>query len=339
MQYIDIGSGITMRRRKSAYIGRKVSFIIFVLIVLCGGFYFWWERTISPVDPSNTQTKNFDVHNGEGTREIAAQLKSNGLINDPIAFFILVRLSNLDGKLQAGEFHLSASMSSLQIAKSLQTGTFDFYVTIPEGKRAEEIAGILKDKIPSFQEAWEDKLIAQEGYLFPDTYSFPANATIDLIVQTMTSNFEKKYEGISNNNHISLAKKDIVTIASIVEREARYPQDRQLVASVIINRLKAGMPLQIDSTVQYAMGFQPDTNTWWTNNLTVNDLHINSPFNTYVNTGLPPTPISNPGLSSLIAVIQAPQTNYLFYISDKTGHNHYEETADQHTADMQKYGL
>jgi len=137
----------------------------------------------------------------------------------------------------------------------------------------------------------------------------------------------------------SLTKAQIVIIASIVEREAKFPQDRPLVASVILNRLNAGLPLQVDATGQYALGYQTDQKSWWKTDLTDADLQVNSPYNTYLNTGLPPAPISNPGLEALKAVINAPQTNYLFYISDKNGNNHYEATADQHDADVKKYGL
>src|SRR6185437_13331910 len=120
---------------------------------------------------------------------------------------------------------------------------------------------------------------------------------------------------------------------------AKYAQDRPLVASVILNRIAAGMPLQVDATVQYALGYQPDENSWWKSELSVDDLKIDSPYNTYTNTGLPPTPISNPGLDTLTAVVNAPQTNYLFYVSDKSGHNHYEATFQEQLADQQKYGI
>jgi UPF0755 protein len=99
------------------------------------------------------------------------------------------------------------------------------------------------------------------------------------------------------------------------------------------------MPLQVDATVQYALGYQSDEKSWWKSELSLDDLKINSPYNTYLNTGLPPTPISNPGIESLIAVVEAPQTNYLFYVSDSEGHNHYEVTSDQHDADVRKYGI
>lgn len=339
MDYLNPSTGITMRRRRKHNPLKRTFTIFFFLIIIITGIIFWWNNETSPVNINDSSIIPFVVNKGDGTRQIAQELKTQGLIKDPLAFFLLIRLTGIDGKLQAGDFRLSPSMSDFKIAQLLQVGTFDIYVTIPEGKRADEIADILKAKIPSYQPTWRALLDAKEGYLFPDTYSFPKNATISLIINTMTNNFNQKYASIPNNANTKFNQKDIVTIASIVEREAKFAQDRPLVASVIINRLNVGMPLEIDATVQYALGYQQDEGTWWKPDLTALDLQVDSPFNTYVNTGLPPTPISNPGIQSLSAVIHAPQTNYLFYISDKYGHNHYEVTSDQHEADMVKYGL
>jgi UPF0755 protein len=228
-------------------------------------------------------------------------------------------------------------MNASQVAQTLQIATNDVRITVPEGKRAEEIADTLQAYFPSYEASWRDQLVAQEGYLFPDTYAFPKDASIDLIITTMKDNFNKKYADVTGPRQATLTQKQIVTIASIVEREAKHDVDRPLVASVILNRLKIGMALNIDATVQYAIG----TSAKWWPILTTSggETAPTSPYNTYTNPGLPPTPISNPGLAVLQAVVNAPDTDYVFYISDKTGINHYAKTLEEHNANIKRYGL
>lgn len=310
----------------------------FSLIIIFFGFLMvWWKNGLSAPDNADKSQRIFAVHKGEGVREIANSLKKESLIKDPIVFFLLVRKLGLDGKIQAGDFRLSPSMSAIEIAQNLTHGTLDIWVTIPEGKRADEIADILKDKIPSYNDTWRIELDKNEGYLFPDTYLISKDADINSIISLMRNIFEKRYSTIPNNNKLS--KNEIVIVASLVEREAKFSNDRPLVASVILNRLNIGMALQIDATVQYALGLQEIDKTWWKKNLTKQDIKIDSPYNTYLNTGLPPTPISNPGLDVLKAVINPSITNYLYYISDSLGQNHYAKTIEEHNANIRKYGL
>lgn len=318
---------------------KKFSFLIVFLVLILGGVLAWWINGTLPPNPADTTKKSFEIKKGENVREIASHLKSEGLIKDPVIFFIVIKKMGLDSKIQAGDFMLSPSMSADKIARALQVGTSDLSFVIPEGKRAQEIADKLSDTFLTYDQSWRGKLILNEGYLFPDTYSFPKDATIDQIIEVMRTNFEKKYESISTNSTTSLSKEQIVIIASMVEREARHDSDRPLVASVILNRIKNGMPLQIDATVQYALGYQAVGRTWWKKELTFDDLKFNSPYNTYTNAGLPPGPISNPGENVLKAVMNAPQTDYLFYVSDKSGTNHYAKTLEEHNALIQKYGL
>ena len=320
-------------------IKKRFSFLIVLLLLIIGGIAAWWVTAIAPVDISDKTQKAFIVKPGEGIREIANDLKAQGLINNTVAFFLLVKVQNLDNKIQAGDFRLSKNMNLQTITQTLTHGSLDIWVTFPEGVRAEEIADILKGKIPTYNDSWRSQLRAHEGYLFPDTYLISTDATIDQIITTMTNNFEKKYATVSGPRQNQYTKQDLVTIASMVEREALFDEDRPLVASVIYNRLAIGMGLNIDATVQYALGYQSDTKKWWKKELTADDLQINSLYNTYKHVGLPPTPISNPGLATLQAVANAPTTNYIYYISDKSGHNHYATTLQQHNANIQKYGL
>lgn len=308
-----------------------------MLLLIIGGIAAWWVTAISPVDVSDKTPYMFVVKPGDGVREIANNLKEEGLIRNPVAFFLIVKQQDLDDKIQAGDFRLTRNMNTQAIAEALTHGSLDVWVTFPEGVRAEEIADILEEKIPTYDESWRAELNKQEGYLFPDTYLIPTDATVEQVIAIMTNNFDTKYNQLSGIRQNQYTKEELVIIASMVEREARHDEDRPLVASVIFNRLEVGMGLYIDATIQYAIG---NEKKWWPQ-LTDSPRNIapNSPYNTYRHAGLPPTPIANPGIAVLEAVVNAPDTNYLYYITDKNGINRYATTLEQHNTNIQRFGL
>ncbi len=314
---------------------KKIIMFLFIVGLACIGVYFWWQNGITSIDPTDTSKKTIVVSQGEGTRDIISDLKKQGLIRDPIVTFLLMKKMGIEGKIQAGVFYLSPSMSAEKILQNLQTGKFDIAITIPEGKRAEEIADIFKQSYSHFTEEWRVKLNAQEGYLFPDTYYFPRDVDIEQIIGIMRKNFDKKYSEVTNNT--SLSQNEIVIIASLIEREARHAEDRSLVSSVIHNRLKQSMKLDIDATVQYALGYDQAEKTWWKKDLTYDDTDIESLYNTYNNAGLPPGPICNPGLASLKAAANPGQTEFLYYLTDKNGNNHYASTFEEHNRNIKMY--
>lgn len=297
----------------------------------------WWMNGTSAVNINDKNSKIFVVERGQGVKEIAKNLKDQNLIRDSVAFFLLTKKLGLDNQIEAGDFRLFPSMTAEQIAKELTHGTLDIWITIPEGQRALEIADTLRRKMPSYDSTWDKKLAENEGYLFPETYLFPVDADVDTIISMMRKNtFDVRYQTL-NITKKTFTEDEIVTIASLIEREAKHPQDRPLIASVIYNRLELGMALQIDATVQYAKG--QIKGNWWTT-ITQDDYKgVKSAYNTYLNPGLPPTPISNPGLSSLEAAANPANTNYLYYITDKNGVNRYAETLSGHQSNIQKYGL
>lgn len=316
---------------------KKIAILIVIAVIIASALVVWWNNMLLPVNPKNKTSSIFVVKKGDAIREITYNLKAEGLIKNPIVFFLLLKKLGLDKQIQAGDFRLSPSMTLDDIAQNLTHGIIDIWITIPEGKRAEEIAEILKGKIPSYQPFWKDELAKNEGYLFPDTYLIPKDASITLITALMLGNFDKKFASILQNENNQLSKNDSVILASLIEREAKFPEDRPLISSVIHNRLSIGMKLDIDATVQYALGYQEDKKTWWKKDLTLEDLKINSLYNTYTNSGLPPKPIANPGAASLQAALKPANTEYLYYISDKTGHNHYAETILEHNVNIKKY--
>jgi UPF0755 protein len=313
-----------------------ITISLFIIILLAG--LFWWNEGTSPINPSSKETVIFVVSKGVGLKEIANKLEAAKLIRNRVIFFLNARFARLEDKIQAGTFRLSQSMTAQEIAQNLTHGTLDIWVTIPEGKRGTEIAEILKEKIPTYDFSWPLTLTANEGYLFPDTYLIPTNADINQIINIMRNNFEQKYKSL-NTSKTKLSKNEVVTLASIIEREARTEKDRPIVAGILLNRLEHGMRLELCSTVQYALGYYPLQKTWWKNGLTFEDLKIASPYNTYRNDGIPPAPIANPGIAALAAVINPTESNYLYWLSDATGQIHYSKTLREHNQNIEKYGL
>ena len=310
-----------------------IAFIILFLLFLSSVMF--WKIGTSPVNPGNETPKIFVIEKGEGVKPIAKNLKDQGLIKNQVIFFLLTKRLGLDKRIEAGDYRLYPSMNAYEIAEELTHGTLDVWVTIPEGKRAEEIAEILEKNIPTYKDGWIDLLSQNEGYLFPDTYLVPKDADIDFIVDMMTGNFERKYDTLKVSDNLS--KDEVVILASLIEREARHAQDRPLISGVLQNRLNEGMALQVDATIQYAKGDAKEG--WWTP-VTQNEYRsVVSDYNTYLYPGLPPGPIANPGLESLKAAINPSETDYLYYLTDKDGINRYAETLSEHNENIKKYGL
>lgn len=317
---------------------KAIYFVVVIICLLLGLTYSIWSLNIRQVNSSDDKYINFSIEKGASLTQIAEDLKGQNLIRNKYAFLLSAKLLRIDNSIQAGDFRLLRSMNTIQIARELTDSYTDIRVTIPEGKRAEEIAEILTDHIPALsRDVISSALISHEGYLFPDTYNFERNSTSKDIIKIMRENFENKYKEIDINT--SRSEEEIVIIASMIEREARHTEDRALVSSIIHNRLNIGMKLDIDATVQYALGYNQEQRNWWKKGLTVADLTIDSPYNTYTNPSLPPAPISNPGLASIIAAANPLKNNYLYYFTDKNGVNHYARTLEEQNENIKKFGL
>lgn len=316
---------------------KKAIIFIITLLILFFLAKSWWNTQLSQVSSDNS-TRVFVITKGSGVSEIAKKLKEEKFIRSELAFKIYIKQNNLANKLQAGSFKLSSSMSAEQIVKTLQAGSEDIWVTLIEGWRAEEIAKKLSDELRVGSS--EFLKIAKEGYMFPDTYLFPKEATVSYIVDTLRKTFDVRFtEDLKSKIRAQgLSEAQGVILASIVEREARSDKARTEIAGILLKRLKIGMGLNTDATVQYALGYQPDEKSWWKRNLTKEDLKIDSPYNTYLHSGLPPTPICNPGLSSIQAVANADSsTSYLYYYHDSKGVPHYAKTLEEHNANVANY--
>lgn len=307
-----------------------VAFGIVVALLLFA--YFWWRNGNAAVNTKDNSSKVFVVENGAGVRAIGKNLKNEGLINDPIVFFLYLKINGKDTAIQAGDYKISPSMKLAEVVDALSHGTLDIWVTIPEGMRAEEVADILKKNIPTYEESWRDKLNAQEGYLFPDTYLIPRDASIDTVLSIFKTNFDKKIAEASFSERKDLS--DLVIIASMIEREAITDDEKPMISSVIANRLRQGMALDIDATLQYAKGRVGGK--WWTVP-TGADRQINSPYNTYQNPGLPPGPIGNPGIEAIKAAANPASSSYFYYIHDTNGNVHFSKTIEEHQRNINKY--
>jgi len=326
-----------MRSSKSySFISRLV--IIFVALVICAwGGWLWWRDSISPFNSNDTIPVNFTVNSGDGVKTIAANLAQDNLIRSATGFYILVKILGIERQLQAGDFRLTRSMDAKAIALELTHGILDQWVTTLEGWRSEEVAArVAKDLDIPEQELLK---LSKEGYMFPDTYLIPRDATAGGIVKMFMDNFNKKVtvQMREDSGKTGLTFEQVMIMASIVEREGRTATDRPVIAGILLKRLKNDWPLQADATLQYALGYQSFEKTWWKKALTNADMEVRSPFNTYANPGLPPHPISNPGIESIKAVIYAQESPYWYYLHDPAGGVHYAETLDQHNANIAQF--
>lgn len=313
-------------------------FLIFIGILLFISFIFYQEGLLA-VNTKNASTDIFVIQKGESVNDIISNLYNEGLIRNKISFLILVKQLGIENNIQAGDFRLSPSMSAKEIAKTLTKGTLDKWVTIIEGLRAEQVAQVMSRELGIPEAAFLAE--AKEGYLFPDTYLIPRDASASAVLEILERNFNNKFNESLRAQAIKngLSQQEVITLASMVEREAKTPEAMQTVASIMLKRLKLGIALRVDATVQYALGYQPGTKSWWKSDLTAQDLQTDSAYNTYKRPGLPPAPISNPGLAAITAVINSnPNTPYLYYISSKDGSSmHYARTLEEHEENIRKY--
>jgi UPF0755 protein len=328
---------------------RKLFFPLLALVttlVFLGAGFFWWSWSFSPRQPSSTADYLFVIRKGEGLSSVAEKLEAEGLIKDSFAFKLWLLLKGFSGQIQAGDFHLSPSMTPKQIAEVLTHGSIDIWLTFPEGWRREQIAQRLGANLIGFEVQTFLNLTGDlEGYLFPDTYLVPKDASPETAVSIFQKNFESKWTADLEKEaqKQGLTREQVIIMASIVEREVGQGKDRPVVGGILLKRWQNGWPLQADATIQYALATHNsqlttyDSIDWWPQDLTKNDLRIDSPFNTYQYEGLPPTPICNPGLASIRAVIYSQATPYWFYLSDSKGQMHYAETVEEHNENINRY--
>jgi UPF0755 protein len=315
---------------------------------------------LEPVSSDDTPV-SFEIAEGESVSSVAERLQAMALVRDAEAFTMLARLRGLDTGIQAGSHVLRASMSSEEVLSELQTAAGEqITVTILEGWRAEQTADALAAAgvgsgeeflaVISAGSAGDRSTLADkpegtslEGYLFPDTYQLDPERSAEDVVARLLDTFEARVrpELPGKGPAADLSVYEIVTLASIVEREAAVPQERGKIARVYLNRLETPpYLLNADPTVQYALGYQPEDETWWKRPLLEVDLQVDSPYNTYRYPGLPPGPIASPGLESIRAVLDAPEGDWQYFVANDVacdGTHVFATTFDEHLANIAAY--
>lgn len=287
----------------------------------------------------------FIIQPGQPVAQIAQNLKRAKLVRNAFAFRLLVAQMAIAKNIQAGDFRLSPNMSSRQIAEELTHGAIDIWITLPEGMRIEEQAERIeaKLKVPSNDKYQFNKKEfidrSQEGYMFPDTYLIPKDITAVDVVTKLRETFDQKVDKklLEKGKTNDLTEKDVIILASLVEREGRTDEEKPIIAGILINRLKAGIALQVDATVQYAKGYDLAKNTWWPAVSKSDYQSVKSPYNTYLFTGLPPGPIASPGLEAIRAAGEPQETDYLYYLHDSEGQIHYAKTLGEHNQNIQEF--
>lgn len=267
------------------------------------------------------------VTKGMTISEVAEILAEKNLVNSAFLFKIL---ATMHGSVAAGEYAFTTKESVVKIAARMAVGDYELRpvrVTVWEGATAAEIAALLKRRLPDFDtETFYKLAVQEEGKLFPDTYFIYPNDEPQTVLDVMVKNFNEQMKAVD----VSLAiaqfgrpLEEVLTMASLLEREAADMQNRRIIAGLLWNRLANGMALQVDAAFLYIT----DRNTY---ELTKADLATDSPYNTYINKGLPPGPIGNPSIEAIIAAATPIETDYVFYLSDRTGILHYSKTYDEH---------
>lgn len=309
---------------------RMLMYILIGLIVLYAvNFNFF----AAPLE-HQSGTK-FTITSGMTISDAGKYLKENNIIKSLPIFKALVYMAGGRGGVIAGSYFIDKPVSVFRIAMMVTTNGYGikmYKVTIPEGFSNKQIADVLEKNLDNFDKAKFLEIAKdKEGYLFPDSYFFEPESTPEKIVQMMNDNYKDKIKMV-NLDVVFFNKplKDIITMASILEEEARTENTRRMIADILWRRIDRGMPLQVDASFVYLLGKGSA-------DLTLDDLKTDSPYNTYTNRGLPPGPITNPGLASILAATKPLSNRYWFYLSDKEGNMHYAVTFEEHKLNKEKY--
>lgn len=337
------------RARGSA--GRGLLILLLVIVVLTGGTFAVYGYATGASGPSRPVA--VEVPEGATASDVGALLEDAGVVRSALAFRLSAGFQGLEESLLAGMYDLRTNMTVGQALSALEDGPVveTVTVTIPEGLEVREIAGEVSEILEVDPEAFVGSATSGEhylppylpegtptveGFLFPKTYEFDPQADTEQVVATLLAQFEEEASTLdwSRADDLGLSPYEVVIVASMIEREARAEEDRAKVSAVIHNRLREGMALQIDATVQYAL---PEENRL----LTLEDYEYPSPYNTYLHSGLPPTPIASPGLASLDAALNPANVDYLYFlvVDPETGAHEFAETYEEFLRLKREAGL
>ena len=328
----------------------RLLLLVFILILLgIGGFIFWTHRELNTKRAHGKASEYIEIPKGSSPAEIISKLTSQGVIGREWPLLLYMKLTGAGSKLKAGDYRFQTPISPLEVLRKLEEGEERLRkFTVIEGRTRWDIAEtlarvpelslqnseqalVLMDEVRAIRDI-DPQAKNLEGYLFPDTYNFPLDSKAPAMIAAMVKRFRQEWkpEWTERARELNLSPREIVTIASLIETEAKLPDERALVASVIHNRLKIRMALGIDSSIIYASKLAGK----WRNDGKVykSDLERNSPYNTRLYTGLPPGPIASPGAGSLQAALFPAQTDYLYYVREPSrndgAHNFYRDAGE-----------
>ena len=318
-------------------------FLSFTLLIAGGSLYLHYNIFIA--SRSFKEDILFTINPGTTARDVLTSLETDDIISNGRVAELYYRLKHNRDSIKAGDYVFSGTLTTKDVIVKLVFGevlSSEVKIVVPEGYNVFQIANLLENKelIEETKEFTESSQ-ALEGYLFPDTYQFEKDSSVKDIQEKMIENFYKKTE---NTNYGLESKEDIIVLASLLEKEVATHYDRQIVAGIIRKRLNSGMALQIDATVLYAhtfrkneagigMGVEPNGH----NPVSLDDLSLDSSYNTYKYRGLPPGPICNPGIKAISAAINPIKTDYWYYLNTKDGATVFSETYDEHLTNKAKY--
>ncbi|HEX8618235.1 MAG TPA: endolytic transglycosylase MltG [Thermoanaerobaculia bacterium] len=320
---------------------------IFAILLAIAGGWFFWRAMRTPYKGYDEPKTRVEVRRGQRTATILKQMQKEGVLRDQWIPLVYMQLLRRNDSLKAGVYEFDKPLSAVEVVDKLVSGQVSLKsITIREGLDRFAIAKIFAAEDLGTEEQWE-KVTSEadlirdiapdaqslEGYLFPDTYKFDPGTTADTIVKAMVANFRRHWGGELATITTGLDPHQTVTLASIVETEARLPQERPIVASVYMNRVRLRMLLGADPTVIYAMKLAGR----WNGNIRKADLQMESPYNTYKTPGLPPGPIANPGLASLRAAAAPAKTPYLYFVARNDGSHVFATNNAEHNRNVEKY--
>jgi len=317
---------------------KKIFFIliIFILVAILGGIIFV-KKNLSAISSDSTN-KIFIVESGQSVLTIGKNLEEKKLVKNHYAFLVYTFLTHQNKKIQSGTYRLSPSLTTPEIIKKLTTGGIaDYWLKIIDGSRIEEVALLFPDGLPFSNQDFLTKVKTKEGYLFPDSYLIPEYYTADQIVTLIQNNFDQKFAKAKENSNTLLTDKQVLVLASLLEREGKSLESKKMIAGILMNRFNINMALQLDATVQYVRDSQSKNVTKYWQPVSKSDFSIDSPYNTYKTPGLPPKPICSPGYNSLYAAFHPTESDYIYYITGNDGKMYYAKTLDEHNSNINKH--
>ncbi|MFH1462164.1 MAG: endolytic transglycosylase MltG [bacterium] len=303
-----------------------------ILVIGISVFAFLYQFS---APQKGVETEKITINLTTTEEDLIPKLKEQGYIRSDWAFNFVLKVKGWQGKIEPGGYNVSKSMNAWELADTLSNHPYQKWVVIPEGLRKEEVAEMVQEKL-GWPEVEERKFLswAKEGYLFPDTYLLNIDYTGEEAAKRMESQFnEKAGKALQEFTEANIRHDTAITLASIIQREAASEEEMPLIAGIIWNRLLKPMPLEIDATIQYVVG---ESGKWW-RPVTPEEYKIESPYNTYLHKGRPPTPICNPGLAAINAVINSEDSEYLYYLHDSEGQIHTAITYEEHLKNIIEY--